>query len=235
MWKTINTLLQDFVGLFFPRVCLACDSLLPYGEPFLCLDCQAHLPQADFHLEKNNPFSEKLRDRVNIDSCAALFLFTKKSKTQHLIHRIKYEDKKEAAFELGRILGQKLMESPHFQALDYIIPVPMHPRKEILRGYNQAKVFAEGLSDTMQIPLETSILIKTKMTDSQTRKTRRERMKNIEDVFAVKTPSVLVGKNILIVDDVMTTGATLEACAQAILEKTSDVKLSFATIAFAKK
>ena len=234
MTKIFAPIWNDFMSLIFPRLCLACENPLPHGEPFICLDCQLTLPQTDFHEHKKNIFTEKFVGRIPLEAGAALFYFTKKSKTQHLIHQIKYADKREAGMALGRFLGQKLVQSPHFQGIDYILPVPLHEKKKILRGYNQAEVFADGLSDIMNIPVEKKILIKIKKTDSQTRKSRLERLKNTEDVFHLTNPSVLEGKSILIVDDVLTSGATLEACALAILDKVENVKISFATIAFAK-
>ena len=233
--KTLSRLWADFVALLFPRLCLACENPLPYEENHLCLECQLTLPQTDFHLEKNNLFVERFVGRVPIEAGAALFYFTKKSRTQHLVHKIKYHDKREAATELGRMLGRKLMQSVDYQCFSAIIPVPMHPRKQILRGYNQAEMFANGLSEAMNIPVEKTALRKVKMTETQTKKNRFERLENIEDVFELANPSVLKGKNVLIVDDVMTTGATLEACAHAILTKMDDVKIGFATIAFAKR
>jgi ComF family protein len=225
---------DDFMGLLFPRLCLACSQPITFDETYICLDCQATLPETDFHLSKKNPFTERFDGRLSIETAAALFFFTKNSKTQHLIHQIKYDDKREVAFELGRYLGQKLAKQPHFQGIDYIIPVPMHPKKRVLRGFNQAEVFADGLSETMHTPLELSVLKKIKMTETQTKLSRLERMNNTDDVFHVTTASLLSNKNILIVDDVMTSGATLESCANALLEANSSVKINFATIAFVK-
>ena len=225
---------DDFINLLFPRLCLACSEPISFNETFICLECQATLPETDFHLSKKNPFTERFDGRLPIETAAALFFFTKKSKTQHLIHQIKYDDKREVAFELGRCLGQKLTQQAHYQGIDFLIPVPMHPKKLIQRGFNQAEIFANGLSEVLNIPVQTSVLKKIKMTETQTKMSRLQRMSNTEDVFHLTNPSVLHKKNILIVDDVMTSGATLESCANVLLEGESSVKINFATIAFAK-
>jgi ComF family protein len=224
----------DFTSLFFPRLCLACQQTMASEEAFICLDCQATLPETDFHLSKENAFTARFDGRVRVETAAALFFFTKKSKTQHLVHQIKYGDKREAAFEMGRCLGQKLVNQAHFQGIDCIIPVPMHPKKRVRRGFNQAEIFANGLAETMHIPVDIVVLQKTKMTETQTKKSRLERLKNAEDVFLLTDPSVLDHKKVLIVDDVMTSGATLESCANTILAASPNTKISFATIAFAK-
>jgi ComF family protein len=235
MKKTILRVWDDFVSLLFPRLCLACEQPLPYDEPFICLDCQLDLPQTDFHKHKINAFTERFEGRLSVRSATALYYFTKHSKTQHLIHKIKYHDKREAAITLGFMLGNKLLESLYFKNIDYIIPVPMHADKELRRGYNQADFFARGISESMDIPVLFDVLKKIKKTDTQTHKSRLERFNSVEDAFVLNTPSVVEGKNVLIVDDVMTTGATLEACAQTILKTYPDVKISFATIAYSRQ
>jgi ComF family protein len=234
MTKTLIRAWDDFVSLLFPRLCLACEQPLPYDEAFICLDCQLDLPQTDFHKHKINVFTERFEGRLAVKAAASLYYFTKQSKTQHLIHKIKYNDKREAAISLGYVLGNKLFGSPYFKHIDFIIPVPMHPEKELRRGYNQAEFFARGISESMEIAVLTDVLMKIKKTDTQTHKSRLERFSSIGDAFVLNNPSVLKGKNLLIVDDVMTTGATLEACALTILNEVPDVKISFATIAFAR-
>jgi ComF family protein len=234
--KTQNLLLRvwaDFIALFFPRLCIACAQPLPKSERCLCLDCQVTLPETDFHNTSPNIFTARFDGRVPLEAATSLFFFTKKSRTQHLIYQIKYHDKREAAVELGRLLGEKMAQSSSFKGIDYIIPVPMHPTKQRWRGYNQAEMFANGLSDALNVAVETKVLRKVKMTVSQTKVSRTERLGNTKDVFELTQPHFLKGKNVLIVDDVMTTGATLESCAIAITEKLPDVKISFATIAYA--
>jgi ComF family protein len=229
----LSNLWRDFIALFFPRLCLACEQLLPPSERCLCLDCQLSLPETDFHKTSPNTFTARFDGRVRLEAAAALFFFTTKSRTQHLVHQIKYHDKREAAVELGRVLGEKLVQSPDFQAINCIVPVPMHPTKQRWRGYNQAEMFANGLADVMQLDVETRALKKVKMTTSQTKMSRMERLANTQEIFELSNPTPLRGKNILIVDDVMTSGATLESCALAITKQLPDAKISFATIAYA--
>ncbi len=225
---------HDLVNLFYPPLCHACEQPLQYGEAYICLECQLHLPQTNFTNDIKNGVTTKFEGRIPLVTGTALFYFTKISRTQQLIHHIKYKDKREAATYLGRILGEKLAQSPHYQGIDIIVPVPMHARKQHLRGYNQAELFANGLNDILHCKVENKALIKTKMTETQTRKSRLQRLQNTEDVYEVATPSVFNGKNVLLVDDVLTTGATLEACALAILAHAQDVRISIATIACAK-
>ncbi len=225
---------SDFIALLFPRLCIACAQPLPKSERCLCLDCQLTLPETDFHETSPNTFTARFDGRVRLEAATALYFFTRKSRTQHLVHQIKYSDKREAAVELGRVLGEKLAHSTVFQGIDCIVPVPMHPTKQRWRGYNQAEMFADGLADSMHVDVETRALRKVKMTISQTKMTRMERLANTQEVFELANPTALRGKNILIVDDVMTSGATLESCALAISKQLPDVKISFATIAYAQ-
>jgi ComF family protein len=229
--SAMSQLWQDFTALLFPRLCLACNNPLLMEEHFLCLNCELILPKTNLHEHKQNALTDKFVGRLPIEVGSALFSFTKASKSQHLIHQIKYNDKREAAISLGLQYGSMLAQMPHFQTFDILLPVPMHPRKQILRGYNQAEMFAKGLSESMMIPMETKALVKLKMTDSQTLKSKLERLQNAEDAYELRYPSVLKGKKVLIVDDVLTTGSTIEACGIAILEKSPDTILGFVTIA----
>ncbi len=224
--------LHDFFALFYPNLCLVCDANLPPNQESICLPCQYHLPKTDFHLYKENAFSERFWGRLPLESGAAFYKFNKGGRTQHLIHRLKYENKQAVGVRMGQLYGSKLRESPFFAGIDLIIPVPLHARRFHERGYNQSELFARGLAEAMKVPSLPDGLERTLHTTTQTHKTRMERLRNVADAFVVKSKKKLEGKHILLVDDVITTGATLEACGQKLLE-ISGTRLSMATIAIA--
>jgi len=228
----LTRIFNDFVSLFYPKLCLACGQHVPPNQEVVCVSCQYHLPKTQFHLEKENIFTEHFWGRVQIQSAAALYYFNKKGKTQALIHQLKYKGKSHIGFKLGYLYGKQLKNAPHFNAIDLIVPVPLHPRKEKFRGYNQSDTFARGLSEAMEKPWAKHGLKRLEMTSSQTKKTRFERFANVQHAFAVDQIKQLRGKHILLVDDVMTTGATLEACAHKLLE-VPNTQVSFATIGMA--
>ncbi len=225
--------LDDAICLFYPRLCLACGKRHLPPRQVLCITCEFRLPRTDFHLFKENDFTKKLWGRVDIYTATSLFYFLKKGKTQNLIHNLKYKGKKEVGIILGKMLGRTLLKSELYQNIDLIIPIPLHIKKEIRRGFNQSDVFAQGLSEAMEIPWSKDVLERKFFTETQTQKSRIERFQNVIKAFHIKQPEKIKNKHILLVDDVLTTGATLEAGAIKILE-VENTKVSMATIAFAK-
>lgn len=222
--------MEDVFGLFYPRICCGCDSHLLKHEKNLCLSCLHHLPKTYFWDYEINPVEEKFHGRLPVESACAFLHFETGSVTQSLMHRFKYEGKSEIGTELGKAFGRILAEKEWFTQVDFIVPVPLHPSKEMRRGYNQSTFIADGLAETLQIPVRSNILKRTKATDSQTRKGRFQRSENVENVFKVNDGSAVKGKNILIVDDVVTTGATLEAVGISLIEAGA-ARIHIATLA----
>ena len=221
---------HDFFSLFFPRTCHACAETLVSGENCICTFCHYHLPYTHLSKEKENKLTEIFWGRADIETGAPMFYFQKGGKVQHLIHRFKYKGYREVGHYLGVQHGNELKISPYFQELHMVIPVPLHAKKLRKRGFNQSEVFGRGLAESMQIPLIRDNLVRITPTSTQTRKTRFKRWENVESVFYIKAPEELKNKNILLVDDVVTTGSTLEACIQKLLE-IEGTKVWLATIA----
>ncbi len=223
-------MLNDFLSLVFPKVCYACGKSLFKKEDCICTHCLYHLPQTNFHLYADNPVIKLFWGRTNIHSASSLYSFSKGSKVQHLIHHLKYRGKKEIGTSLGKYYGRELKKSFLFSSAEMVLPVPLHAKKLKKRGYNQSESFARGIAESMKTESPENVLVRTRASETQTRRSRFARWKNVEEVFKITEPEKLRGKHILIVDDVITTGSTLEACAGKILE-IPGTKVSVATIA----
>lgn len=207
-----------FFDLLFPRYCLACHGGLVTGEVTICTACRYELPRTGSHLRLNDTLQLKMAGRAPVASLNAYLIFTKGGKVQQLLHALKYKGHQEVGEVLGRWYGAELTEANFSEKLDVILPVPLHKKKLKERGYNQSDSFAKGLSESLGATWSAEVLKKGKITESQTRKTRLERLQNVQDVFFVEKPHVIQGKRIALVDDVITTGATLEACVAVLLE-----------------
>lgn len=223
-------IIDDFISLFYPKVCQACGNTLYRNEEVICSFCRVNLPKTNFHLDPDNELAKVFWGRVKLENTTALYFFTKAGKVQHLLHQLKYKNKPEIGIFLGKQYGSELIRQQAFQSINLVIPVPLHIKKKKIRGYNQSEMFAIGLSQSMKIPLETNHLIRTRASETQTRKSRFKRWENVKEIFAVTNPAAIEGKHILLVDDVVTTGATLEACASKLLE-VQNVNVSIASIA----
>lgn len=229
---TLRELWDGFLHLLYPQLCVACGDDVPAGDSCFCLKCRLRVTATDMHLVRENEFTNRLWGRLNFESGAAMYYFTRKSPIQRALHQLKYHNQPDIGFKLGREFGKRLNNSEFFKTVEAVLPVPLHPKKERIRGYNQSAMFAEGISDVMGIPVLTNVLVRQAFTETQTKKKRMERFKNVGDVFEVKRPKKIEGKHLLLVDDVLTTGATLEVCGQALLG-VPNTKLSLATIAIA--
>lgn len=222
--------IDDFIQLLFPNICAACGIPLSKNEHCICTHCIAELPFTNYHLYDDNPVAQIFWGRVNIQAATALLYFHKKGRTQHLLHNLKYNNRKDIGIFLGKLLANQILSHSIFSTVDGIVPVPLHPRRLKERGYNQSECFADGIADVLKKQVFPNLLKRSKETTTQTRKTREQRWLNVSDAFVVAEDVEYQGKHFLLVDDVLTTGSTLEACAQAIL-KIPGVNVSIAVIA----
>ena len=229
---TFQDWLYHLINLFYPRVCAACGETLLKDEETVCLKCRYTLPFTGYENHADNPLAQIFYGRVRFHAVTACFFFAKSGKVQHLIHELKYRGNKEAGVFLGQELGKTIKEAPLFQGIDYLIPVPLHPKREKQRGYNQSLMIAKGINEVTGIPIGDKYLIRAVHTATQTKKSAEERFKNVKDIFEVRFPEELEGKHILLIDDVLTTGATLESCAHQ-LETVPGITISAATAACA--
>jgi len=224
---------EDLINLLFPELCNGCGKLLYHGEKEICTKCLYDLPYTDFHLYEDNLVAKQLWGRLPVNAAMAMLYFKKGTKVQNLIHGLKYDGKTEIGIRLGKLLAKKLSQSELYADIDIVIPVPLHQKKLRLRGYNQSEYIATGLAEDLGVSVSTKNLLRNKSTETQTKKARYTRFENMQDVFSVIKPEELADKHILLVDDVITTGATLEACGNVLLNH-GIKKLSIAAIAFAE-
>ena len=199
------------------------------GEDILCTHCILDLPKTNYHLQENNPIRQRLNNRLPVAFATAFLKFKKNGMVQHLLHELKYNNHPEIGVRLGKIFGHELLP---VNAFDVVIPVPLHAARQRQRGYNQSAKFAEGLSEALSIPYLDNISLRNTRTATQTRKNRLERWENVREVFQITNAERVRGKHVLLVDDVFTTGATIEACGQHLVQ--SGCLLSVACIAHAQ-
>ncbi len=223
---------KHLISLFYPRLCASCGTTLDDSEEVLCLTCYYTLPETNFHLIKDNPIAKLFWGKFQFQNASSYYYFSKKSNVQKLIHKLKYKGRKEIGVFLGKEYGKILRKSDLFNSVDLIIPVPLYKTKEKKRGYNQSKFFALGISESLGISCNFESLIRIKPTESQTGKKLSERWENVHGKFICKNPEQLKGKHVLLVDDVITSGSTIEASSKALIE-IQDIKISIAAIAYA--
>ena len=228
----LKPLLTDLLNIIYPNLCVTCGEILMRGERCLCLSCLYNVPKTNYHLESDNPIEVRFWGKVPTFRATAFFFFNKGSAFQKLLHDLKYKNNKKLGFVLGKYAGADLLNCSDFSSVNTIVPVPLHPKKFRQRGYNQSEWIGKGLSEIMNIPQNTENLIRIKENVSQTQKSVYQRYENTEGIFALNDEKLFEGQHILLVDDVLTTGSTLEACVQALL-KTKDIKISIFTLAVA--
>ena len=216
--SSVKEIFDGFVSLFYPPYCLACNGILVKGESAICTDCISELPRSLDHSEKENNLFQKLSGRLKVEHASAFFIFRKRGKIQRLMHAFKYKNHPEIGIMLGKIYGKELLEAGRTKDLDMIIPVPLHLAKKKKRGFNQSAEFGKGLGSILAIPCYDDVLVRAVYSETQTTKSRLSRWQNVNAIFKVENQELIKGKNILLVDDIATTGATLEACGTALFE-----------------
>ena len=230
--KKLARNISDLIDLFFPKLCITCGERLISQENYLCMNCWHDLSVTNFHKNQNNKVAQLFWGRVKIENATSFFGYKKGSRYRELIHYIKYKGLKELGFETGRRFGLILAQTPEFSSIDIVVPVPLHKRKLKKRGFNQSDWIATGIAEALKKPVSTDNLFRRVFTSTQTKKNRFERFRNVEGIFAINNSVQFEEKHILLIDDVVTTGSTLEACAVELL-KLRNTKVSIATLAFA--
>lgn len=226
-------LFKDIANLFFPELCLSCENVLTINENTICSFCNFELPFTNYTNSINNLVEKTFYGRIKIEEATALLIYNKKGLVQKLIHNLKYYGHQEIGTYFGHLLGNKLIKSNRFKSINYIIPVPLHQKKLKSRGYNQVTKFGEQLSRKLNLPLIEGVLIRKNTSNTQSKKIRFDRWKNVDEMFFINNISTLENKHILLIDDIITTGATIETCCKELL-KINNVKISVAVMAFTK-
>jgi ComF family protein len=227
-----NNTLNALISLFFPHCCAGCGNDLPISGQQVCLRCLALLPDTGFASVHNNSLEKLFYGRLPLKAASSQFYFSRSSIIQSIIHELKYKGNQDVGIEMGKLMGNTLKQSGRFGNIDAIVPLPLYPEKERIRGYNQAEVLGRGIQQIMEIPVLRDAVVRNRFTESQTHKNRMERWHNVEQVFSVARPELVQNKNILLTDDVITTGATLEACGNILINK-GNCDIYLASLAFA--
>jgi ComF family protein len=228
----MKSLFISLLNLLYPDLCIICNENLVRGESIICMKCLLEMPRTNYHLQIDNPVEKRFWGKVPVYRATSYFHFYKGSPFQKLLHELKYRNNKEVGKVIGAYAAADLLSAPDFCSVDYIVPVPLHPKKYAKRGYNQSEWIAKGLAEVLKKPIDTTHLIRIRENTTQTKKNIFERYKNTSGIFIINDKTVYRKKHILLVDDVLTTGSTLEACMTALME-TESISISVFTLAIA--
>lgn len=231
MFGLKNGVFRDFASLFYPPYCYVCGKILVKNEKLVCTFCSTHLPYTDFYTYSPNPMEKIFWGRVEVEAATALFYFRKGGSVQSLVHKLKYKGRRDIGSYFGKQLGIIISAHTVLSSVDVIVPIPLHPKRERQRGYNQSELIAEGIASVLQKPVSTNVLYRNVSNATQTKKGLLERWENVREIFSLSDASTLCSKHLLLVDDVVTTGSTLEAAANTLLS-IPGVKVSMATLAY---
>jgi ComF family protein len=223
-------MLSAVINLFFPKTCHACDAILIDNETDICVRCRHELPLTNYHFERPETVKKIFYGRVDLEAATALFYFHKSGRVQHLLHHLKYKGKEEIGRVFGNWLGAEILESPYFESIDIVIPVPIHSKKLKQRGYNQVALFAQQIAKILNASYVDDVLLKSINTKTQVFQSREARFQSVADSFYTQNLNTIDTQHVLLVDDIITTGATVEACA-LVLNPENKIRLSVATIA----
>jgi len=230
----LSDIADDFVSLFFPSLCLSCSESLVRGEELLCTRCFIEIKRTNYHSMPDNALEQLFWGRCMVERGAAFSVYNRGSRIRKLIHDMKYKGGRDIGYSLGKLYGGYLKGTPFMEGVDLFIPVPLHPSRLKARGYNQSDYIAKGLSEATGVAVDGTVLKRSTKTATQTRRKRYERWENVEGLFAVDSPESIVGKHVMVVDDVITTGSTMEACVNA-LHCCAGVRVSVVALAVTQK
>jgi len=228
----MKNILNSILYLFYPEICLGCGNSLVSSEKILCTHCEVNLPRTRFHSDPDNEVSRIFWGRVKIEAATSFLYFRKGGMVQNLMHQFKYRGEREIGRHLGRLFALELEEVAYFSSADMIIPVPLHHNKEKKRGYNQSFMIAEGMGEIMAIPVKNDYLVRKKFSETQTKKARYNRWENVKEIFTLNHADEVKNSKVILVDDVITTGATIEACASLLINE-GNAGVSIAALAIA--
>lgn len=214
----MRNIFHNFLSLFFPDLCVVCGDKLIEGEQHICMGCLSLLPKTNFHLQPDNRLEQFFAGRVPFEHIAAFAYFIKGGSLQHIIHELKYKRNPEIGNFMGILCGENLKGSDFIRTIDLLVPIPLHPKRQKKRGYNQSLEICKGISEATGIPVDSNTLIRTINNPSQTKSSRFDRWKNVENIFSLTNEETFRDRHILLVDDVITTGSTIESCAKEILK-----------------
>ncbi len=232
----LNSIYYNLTSMIFPSECVGCSTIMGGRSEWICQRCRAMMSTTNFHLTHNNPMLEMLhRFNPNIHSAAAQFYFVHEGLWRSVIHEMKYHRSWRTAYKMGFWYGSELLESPQFTDLDMVIPIPLHPSRKISRGYNQSEKIAQGAAKAMKIPMRADIIRRCRNNPTQVSQSSSERWENVDNIFEVKKCEALHAKKILIVDDVLTTGATMISAIESILKVAPTCRISVATLSITHK